>query len=146
MPPTRQRPYRRRRLLVDRRLQLRFVRVVVLVLLLTSLAVVGGVCAALWFTLYSFELLKDANLVALFNTITWTVVLELIVLVPIVSWLGILLTHKIAGPLVRIHAALAEMANGTFDIHIKLRKGDALVDLAEDINRLAAYLRSRSHS
>ena len=117
-----------------------------LVLLLMAAAAILGVYVALWLTLYSYELLNDASIVALFNTVSWTVVLELIVLVPIVSWLGILLTHKIAGPLVRIRAALADMENGKFDIHIQLRKGDALVDLAEDINRLAAFLRSRSSS
>ena len=140
------RPYRRSHWLVDRGLQFRFVRAMLLVLLLMAAAAILGVYAALWLTLYSYELLSDASIVALFNTVSWTVVLELIVLVPIVSWLGIFLTHKIAGPLVRIRAALAEMEHGKFDIHITLRKGDALVDLAEDINRLAAFLRSRSSS
>jgi len=140
------RSYQRRQWLVDRRLQLRFVWAVVFLLLLSSLAVVGGMCWALWFTLYSFELLKDAPLVALFNTVAWTVILELIFLIPLVVWVGILLTHKVAGPLVRIRATLSEMAKGNFDLHIKLRKGDALGELAEDINRLAAFLRSRSPS
>ena len=146
MPTTSPRSYRRQHWLVNPGLQFRFVRAMLLVLLLMAAAAILGVYTALWLTLYSYELLSDASIVALFNTVSWTVVLELIVLVPIVSWLGILLTHKIAGPLVRIRAALADMENGKFDIHIALRKGDALVDLAEDINRLAAFLRSRSPS
>jgi len=117
-----------------------------LVLLLMAVAAVLGIYLATRVTLYSFELLQETYLVALFNTVSWTVVLELIVLVPIVSWLGIRLTHKVAGPLVRIHAALSEMSQGNFDIHIRLRKGDALGELADDINRLAAFLRSRSTS
>ena len=117
-----------------------------LVLLLMALAAVVGVYLALWFTLYSFELLQDAYLVALFRTVSWTMVLELIVLAPLVSVFGIRLSHKVAGPLVRIRAALADMAQGRFDIRITLRKGDALTELAEDINRLAESLRHRSAS
>jgi len=105
-----------------------------------------GTYGALWFTLYSFELLKEAYIKALFSTILWTIVLELVVLIPLVSWLGIFLTHRVAGPLVRIRAALSQMAKGDFDIHLQLRKGDALMDLAEDINRLAEFLRRRSAS
>ena len=146
MPSPSQRPYRRRHWLVDHRLQLRFVRAVVMLLLLVSFVVVGGVYAALWFTLYSFELLKDAQIVALFNTVSWTVMMELVILMPAVAWAGVLLTHRIAGPLVRIRVALTEMAKGNFDVHLALRKGDALTDLAEDINRLAAFLRSHPPS
>ena len=144
VPPTR--TYRRRHWLVNPGLQFRFVRAMLLVLLLMAVAAVLGIYLATRVTLYSFELLQETYLVALFNTVSWTVVLELIVLVPIVSWLGIRLTHKVAGPLVRIHAALSEMSQGNFDIHIRLRKGDALGELADDINRLAAFLRSRSTS
>ena len=143
---TEHRPYRRQHWLVNRSLQFRFVRAMLLVLLLMAVAAVLGVYLALWFTLYSFELLQDAYLVALFRTVSWTVVLELIVLVPLVSVFGIRLSHKVAGPLVRIRAALADMAQGRFDIRITLRKGDALTELAEDINRLAESLRNRSAS
>lgn len=138
------RSYRRAHWLVNPELQFRFVRAMLLVLLLMALAAVLGVYLALWVTLYSFELLQDTYLVALFRTVSWTVVLELIVLVPIVSWFGVRVTHQVAGPLVRIRAALADMAQGRFDIRIKLRKGDALTELAEDINRLAESLRNRS--
>ena len=143
---TEHRPYRRQHWLVNRSLQFRFVRAMLLVLLLMAAAAVAGIYLALWLTLYSFELLQDAYLVALFRTVSWTVVLELIVLVPLVSWFGVRLTHKVAVPLVRIRAALADMAQGRFDIRIKLRKGDALTELAEDINRLAESLRNRSTS
>ena len=143
MSPTTERPYRRRHWLVNPGLQFRFVRAMLLVLLVMAAAAILGIHLVLRFTLYSYELANDAFLVALFNTVSWTVVLELIVLVPIISWLGILLTHKIAGPLVRIRAALSEITKGNFDIHITLRKGDALTELAEDVNRLAAFLRSR---
>ena len=140
------RPYRRRQLIVDRSFQFRFVGVLLAVLCVLTVAALAGVYFALWMTLYTFELLHDPVSVSLFTTVGLLVALELLVIAPFVAWLGIVLTHKVAGPLVRIQAALSQMTEGKFDIHITLRKGDALVELAEAINRLAAYLRSRSSS
>ncbi|MDP3703461.1 MAG: HAMP domain-containing protein [Candidatus Omnitrophota bacterium] len=140
------RTYRRAHWLVNPALQFRFIRALLLTLLAMTVTVVLGIGLALWYTLYSYELLKEAYIVALFNTVSWTVVMELIVLVPVIGWVGILLTHRVVGPLVRIRASLSEMAKGNFDVHITLRKGDALTELAEDINRLAESLRNRSTS
>jgi nitrate/nitrite-specific signal transduction histidine kinase len=103
-----------------------------------------AVQGALHYTLVSFELVDDALVRALFHTVFWVIVLELIALVPLVAWISLRLSHRVAGPLVRIHAALAQMAQGQFDIHLSLRKGDALVDLADAINRLAESLRRRT--
>lgn len=141
-----ERPYRRQQWLVNRGLQFRFVRAMLLVLLVMAAAAILGIFGALQWTMASYELHRDTFIVALFNTVTWTVVLEFIFLVPLVAWVGVRLTHKVAGPLVRIRAILSEMAKGNFNVHIRLRKGDALTDLAEDINRLADFLRSRPPS
>lgn len=143
---TEQRPYRRQHWLVNRSFQFRFVRAMLLVLLVMAAVAILGMYGALQLTITTYELRREAFIVALFNTVAWTVVVEFIILVPVVGWAGLLLTHKVAGPLVRIRAAVTEMTKGHFDIHLRLRKGDALTDLAEDINRLAAFLRSRTPS
>ena len=135
--------YKRRQFLVNRPLQLSFVRAMLLILLLMASAALAAMRMAVHVTLFTYELSDGALLKALFDTVFWIIVLEMIVLAPFVIWMGILLTHKVAGPLVRIHAALAQMAEGRFDIHISLRKGDALVELADAINRLALSLRNR---
>lgn len=136
--------YRRSQLIVDRSFQFRFVGVMLAALCVLTMAALAGVYFALWLTLYTFELLRDPVAVSLFTTVGLLVALEFLVIAPFVAWFGIVLTHKVAGPLVRIHAALSQMSEGKFDVHITLRKGDALMDLAEAVNRLAACLRSRS--
>ena len=135
--------YKRRQFLVNRPLQLSFVRAMLLILLLMASAALVAMRMAVHVTLFTYELSNDALLRALFDTVFWIIVLEMVFLAPFVIWMGILLTHKVAGPLVRIHAALAQMAEGRFDIHISLRKGDALVELADAVNRLALSLRNR---
>ncbi|MBI4055317.1 MAG: hypothetical protein HY402_04200 [Elusimicrobia bacterium] len=49
---------------------------------------------------------------------------------------GIFYSHRLAGPLYRIHTALQEFAAGKSPGPIQLRKNDELKELAEDINRL----------
>ena len=77
------------------------------------------------------------------TTVGLLVTLELLIFSPFVVWLGLRMTHKIAGPLVRILGAVQQMSLGNFDQHITLRKGDSLVELADAVNTLAENLRSR---
>ena len=137
------RSYRRRRLVVNRALQFRFVRAMLVILVIMAFAAVAAVFVAIRVTLATFELSQDAVIRSLFNVICWLIVLELLIVTPAVIWLGVLLTHKIAGPLVRIGAALAQMTQGDYNVHIQLRRGDELRELAALVNHLAAALRSR---
>lgn len=136
-------PYRRRKVLVNRPLQMPFVKAILLVLFTMALASVVAVQLAIRMTLAAYELTNDPLAVGLFSTAFWIIMLEFLVLTLVVGWGGILLTHKVAGPLVRIRAALAQLTEGRFDIRVTLRKGDALNELADDINRLAESLRAR---
>ena len=138
----------RRRWVVNRPFQIRFIRAFLLIILGVSLLILGGVYVALWWTLSTFELEHDPITVQLFKNIGLFVSLELLVAAPLLiwmlTWMGIFFTHKIVGPLVRIMASLQQMARGDFDVHLRLRKADALVELAEAINLLAAFLRGRA--
>ncbi len=42
-------------------------------------------------------------------------------------------SHKVVGPLVRVHAALREIGEGRLHYEVKLREGDALQDTAKAI-------------
>ena len=139
-----ERPYRRKQFWVDRTLQLPFITVMLLVLLLMGLTLLGSVYVTLWWVLRTFDLLSDPTTVALFTTVGLTVTLEVLIVAPLVIIVGVLLTHKVAGPLVRVKAALEQMRQGNFDVHLRLRKGDLVDDVADHVNRLAAALRQRA--
>jgi hypothetical protein len=128
-------------------IQLRFVRIILLTIIGIALLVLASVYLALWVTLTTFELQHDPLTVVLFKNVALFVTVELLVVAPLLlwvfTWVGIRLTHRFAGPLIRIMAAIDQMARGNFDVHLTLRKDDALVDLAEDITRLATSLRDR---
>ena len=144
MAATPRRTYRRRRLLVNRSLQFPFVNAMVLTLCAMAAACLAAVFLAVRITLSTYELSNDTLVVAFFNTIFWLVMVEVAVIIPFVVWFGIWLTHKVAGPLVRIQAGLAQMSRGDYHVHVRLRKGDLLMDLAELINHLASEIRRRS--
>ncbi len=142
----RQGGYHRRQWIVNSSFQYRFVGIMLLMLLLLTLGALGSLYLAIWITLRMLGIANEPLAVAQLTTAALVMTCELLVIVPVVVWIGIRLTHKVAGPLVRINAALQQMATGDFNIHIKLRKGDSLVELADAINVLAEALRSRSTS
>ena len=112
-----------------------------LVLMVMTAGALGSIYLALWMTLKAFGLSDDPVTLALVTTVGLVVTLEVLLIAPAVIWIGVRLTHKVAGPLVRINAALQQMARGDFHVHLRLRKGDALGEVAEAINALAASLR-----
>ena len=141
---SRTRTYQRRQLLVNPPLQYQFVGIMLSVLLLLTIGALGSVYFALWFTLRTYGLADDPIAVAQLTTVGLVVTFELLVIAPIVVWVGLRMTHKVAGPLVRIMAVLREMSAGNFRQRVTLRKGDALTEVADAVNTLAEFLRTRT--
>lgn len=137
------RNHQRRQWIVNPSLQYRFIGIMLLVLFLLTAGALASVYTALWVTLRTFELMHDTLAVSLLATVGIMTTLELLLIAPVIVWVGIRMTHKVAGPLVRINAALLRMAKGQYDVDLRLRKGDSLVEVAEAVNTLAASLRSR---
>ncbi len=131
----------RRQWIVNPALQYRFIAVIVLMLLGMTAGALLSVYTAIWLTLRTFNLTTDPVAVAQLTTAGVVTTIELLILAPLVIWVGVRLTHQIAGPLVRINSALEQIGQGHYDVQLKLRKGDALQEVAERVNQLAASLR-----
>ncbi len=140
------RKHQRRQLLVNPPLQYQFIGVLLVVLLLLTIGALASVYFALWFTLRTYGLSEDPVAIAQLTTVGLVVTFELLTFAPFVVWLGLRMTHKVAGPLVRIMATLRDMTAGHFNQRITLRKGDSLTELASAINLLADTLQSRRNS
>ena len=136
--------FRRRQWVVNPTLQYRFVAVIVLLLLVLTAGTLLSVYIAIWTTLRTFGLMEDPVAVAQLTTAGVVTTLELLCIAPVVIWVGIRLTHRVAGPLVRITSALEQLTQGNYAVHLKLRKGDSLHEVAELINHLAEALSQRS--
>lgn len=135
--------HQRRQLLVNPPLQYQFIGILLMVLLLLTIGALAAVYFALWFTLQTYGMAGDPLAVAQLTTVGLMVTFELLLFAPFVVWLGLRMTHRIAGPLVRIMGAVQQMSLGNYDQRISLRKGDSLTELADAINTLAEGLRTR---
>ena len=68
-------------------------------------------------------------------------VVRLLLLMPFVVIAGLILSHRVAGPIYHIKKFLGILRNGHYGEKLKLREGDELQDLADDINSFVSVLR-----
>ena len=136
-------PFKRRQYLVDRPYQLRFVTRLFMGVL--GIAVASSLIASviLWRQLYTPELGTNAPLVTGLVAVSATLLVELLLSIPLIFFLGIRQSHRVVGPMKRIKATLQAIGDGDFSQRITLRKGDALEDTAEAINKMAESLQQR---
>lgn len=66
------------------------------------------------------------------------------ILLPLVAAnfaIGIWLSHKIAGPLMRMRRTMSEIARGNLEADVSIRSGDFLHSYAQELNRMLETLR-----
>ena len=135
--------HRRRRWLVSPAYQWRVTGAFLGLFTLFAAVLVVLVRIALYTAMQEVGVSDDAVFRAVSALIMWTVVAELLLLLPVLVIVSIVLTHQVVGPISRILGALERFAHGDYDAHLSVRKRDVLVELAEGINRLGASLRKR---
>jgi methyl-accepting chemotaxis protein len=128
---------------VDRTYQLQFVSRVFMVVL--TVAVISLVVSSilLWSHLYRPDMSSQTPLIASLLAIATMMLVELLVAIPLVFFLSLRQSHRIVGPMNRIKRILQAIGNGDFSQRITLRKGDALEDLAKEINQMSQELHRR---
>ena len=136
-------PYKRRQYLVDRDYQLRFVTRIFMAVL--GIAVMSSLIASavVWTNMHRPELEPNALLNACLLTVAITLLIELILSIPIISFLGIRQSHRIVGPMNRLKSTLEAIGRGDFSQRITFRQSDALEDLATSINQMAQSLQQQ---
>ena len=140
---------RRRHYLVDKKLQLNFTLLLIMI---------GGINAIFFgFIFYIFSqhitlvykplLIEGAiqqNLAQFNSFILWrTILIGVIFECILIIFLGIFFSHRIAGPLVKISRYIQEVTNGRYPGLIKLRKDDMLKNFAEVVNQLIISLKDK---
>lgn len=136
--------YHRTQYLVDTGYQIRFVTRLFAIVL--AIAIVSSMLATalLWGNMYRPDLGLRSHLTSALIAIAVTLLIELLLSIPIVFYLGIRQSHRIVGPINRIKRTLEAIGRGDFSQRITLREGDVLDDLAKAINQMAEQLEQRS--
>lgn len=71
----------------------------------------------------------------------WTLVIVLTLLVAAIGAAGIVVTHKVAGPIFKMKRQLGDVAQGSLRVPSGLRKGDELVEFHEAFRDMVLHLR-----
>ena len=135
----------RKQFIVQRGLQFRFARFVILLAFISAL-LAGGAIFLTTFMLMGGKLANvypQARLVVIFQSVYLGAFISFLAALPFVFWGSILFSHRIAGPLPKIYQALKDIGDGNFDVKLNLRKNDELQELADEVNQIALKFRQR---
>lgn len=131
--------FKRKQFIVARKFQIKYAGIILLLMFLTA-----GFCSyAIYYTtmiLFGEKLASvypQGQLVSIVKLVNMRILLSIMIISPFVGFLGIFLSHKIAGPIYRIEKSLDTMASGDLSFRITLRRGDEMVTLADAVNRLS---------
>ncbi len=122
------------------------------------LALIGGILASL-FSIHIFYFLNENIQVFIPNfmedpeisdlifrehrkIIVYLVSLTLL-LMSILFFFGVIITHRMVGPVMVVRRKMDELSEGNFAIRVRLRKGDEFNDLAESFNLMAEKLEKK---
>ncbi len=134
-----EKPIFRKKYIIKKGLQFRYIGLIFALVILACIVTGYTVFATGW-TLLGEKLANvypQGRLVDVFKTTNMTLIKNLLFISPLIFTLGLLFSHKIAGPLYRIEKTIDEIAKGNLGLRIRLRKGDELRDLADTINSMA---------
>jgi methyl-accepting chemotaxis protein len=137
--------WRRKQIIIERGLQFRFARFVILYMTL-SCFVTAFIVFYATFTVFSEKLVgiyPQQRLPEIFSRAYGAFFVGLVIVMPILFYGAILFSHRIAGPLPKLYQALQDIGQGNFDTKLSLRKNDELSGLADHINRMALKLKER---
>ena len=136
---------KRRQYFVERGLQLRFARFVLL-FMLGCCVVTGLVVFYSTFTVLSEKLMgiyPQARLVEIFRRAYGAFFLAVLFLIPVIFFAAVVFSHRLAGPRPKIYQTLRDIGTGQYDVQLTLRENDELKELADIINAMAAQLKEK---
>jgi len=134
---------KRRKVLIKRAFQLKYVGAILFFVLLITLIS----STTIYMSIFPYLSEKLANvypqgrLVMVLKNANMKVLMSTAVVLPIAVWVGIMFSHRIAGPWYRMEVILREIAEGSLVARVNLRKGDELQSLGEAINEVTDNLR-----
>lgn len=135
------RPYKRKYYFINKKLQIKYAFFTVSLLILYTMILLAAIFAPYVMTLFLdlplSQKAEAAEVLLLLHNNIWPGIGLIIVLFGAFS---IFITHKLAGPVFVFERMARKIAGGDLTIRVRLRKGDDLLDLSEDLNQMADNL------
>jgi methyl-accepting chemotaxis protein len=132
-------PHRRRRYFIKSGLQMRYLRLVLLAIILPTFLFALCLYYLIFYLMAEQLGIPESiayNIIPVLNKINIILLIGLPVISILLLFWGLVISHRIAGPVYRLEQDLKKIAEGDFSLRIKLRKKDELVSIAEGINKV----------
>ncbi len=107
------------------------------------MAVVG--CCSILAQYFAGAALDAKDLSLTLQTAVWSFVGAGVLLIPVLVWDAIKMSHRFVGPIMRMKVVIRGIGEGKYQT-VKLRKGDYWHDLAHDLNQMQERLKEREHT
>ncbi|MBM3255697.1 MAG: methyl-accepting chemotaxis protein [Candidatus Omnitrophica bacterium] len=132
-------PNRRKRYLMKSRLQNRYLRLILLAIVLPTFLFSFCLCY-LVFYLMAEQLGIPESIAYNITPVLAKIGVILLLGLPVISILlllwGLVISHRIAGPVYRLEQELDKISKGDFSLRIRFRKKDELASIAQGINKV----------
>lgn len=140
--------YRRRQFFIKKEFQLRYIGLILAVMLFGAAVSGYTIYYNSWMLLGSklANVYPQGRLVNIFNMVNIRLAISMFFVAMLCIGVGILASHRIAGPVYRMIKFLEELTKGDYTKRVILRKTDELQDLAAAINKLVEKLESEKKS
>jgi len=144
MPNMNSPKFKRTQYWVSGRFQGKFVGIILLLTFLTAIlcSYVVYYTSMIAFGEKLASIYPQGRLVSAINIINVRIMLSVLLISPLVAVIGIYLSHKIAGPILRMERFMDDIGSGNLTGKLVLRKGDELLVLADGINRLTESIKT----
>ncbi len=133
---------KRKRIIVQRKIQFRFAGFVILFVVGTAFVT----SVTVFWTTFSLlgerlaQVYPQGRLVEVFRTVYLSFFAILLLASVVIFYLSIRFSHRIVGPLPKIYDFIRGIGQGEFERRISLRRSDELHELADALNEMAGEL------
>lgn len=128
-------PFKRRIIFIKKGLQLRYMALILV-------SVLAGLLIMSYELIFTLHDIFDKYPVLLqplydhFPSIAYGFVYKILIYIIFVILISAILSHKMAGPVYRFEQTCKAIAKGDFSQRVHLRKGDQLMDLQDEFNKM----------
>jgi len=149
-PEDRRKRRRRWRYFVDRRLQLRYIGFIVGLEAVALAVIAWAVFVVVWKPFLDSLRWSDLGpnphevFASSVRQVTVTTLVLLVLFGVLCAAVGLVVSHGVAGPLVRLKRVVRTAAeDDAYNHRVHLRRGDSLIDFADEVNALLSRLEER---
>ncbi len=126
----------RKRILIGQKLQFKYVGVILVAVLASCTLIILTVYLSCWSSLAEMNASAQtaAAISSILDKVNLMILFELPILLVIACFIGIVVSHKIAGPVYRLQKAARDVSRGDLTTSVNLRRDDELKNLSDAFN------------